>query len=165
MLGKGSGNLSTLYCHQNLKMEVATMKASSGLLWIGSLAVALLIMGVGGSQMALAAPQPAAAARGSVNNAEAQAPTYTGSIKVPEPEPADLSTLAQIRADQAMAAAQAAFPGAVVKKVELDNDNGCLVYSVDLSNNMEVKVDAGNGAILHQELADQEGREGREDND
>jgi hypothetical protein len=146
-------------------MEVATMKTSSGMLLIGSLAAALIIIGVGGSQMALAALRPAAAASGSVKNTEAQVPTYTSSIKVPEPEPADLSTLARIRADQAMAAAQAAFPGAVVKKVELDNDNGCLVYSVDLSNNMEVKVDAGNGAILHQEHADQEGREGREDND
>jgi hypothetical protein len=141
------------------------MKKQPGLLWVGSLALALLILGVGGGKMTLAAPQPAAAASGSVKNANAQAPTYTGSIKVPEPEPADLSTLARIRADQAMAAARAAFPGAVVKKVELDNENGCLVYSVELSNNMEVKVDAGNGAILHQELADQEGRAGREEND
>jgi uncharacterized membrane protein YkoI len=129
------------------------MKTSS--LWKGaSLALALALAGWAG-KAALAADQ----------QANAQIPSYTCSIKVPEPEPADLSTLAKIKADQAMAAAQAAFPGTAVKKMELDNENGCLVYSVVLSNDMEVKVDAGNGAVLHQELAGKEGHEGREGNE
>ena len=34
-------------------------------------------------------------------------------------------------------------------KVELDNENGALVYSVELSNGMDVKVDAGNAAVLY----------------
>jgi uncharacterized membrane protein YkoI len=146
-------------------MEEATMKKSSSLLWIGSIAMAMLITGVGAGKMALAASQTPGAKSGAVQNAYGQVPTYTGSIKVPEPEPRDLSTLAKIKADQAMAAAQAAFPGTAVKKMELDNENGCLVYSVVLSNGMEVKVDAGNGAILHQELAGKEGHEGREGNE
>jgi uncharacterized membrane protein YkoI len=126
------------------------MKTSS--LWKGaSLALALALAGWGG-KAALAAAQ----------QTNAQVPTYTCSIKVPEPEPADLSTLAKIKADQAMAAAQAAFPGAAVKKVELDNENGCLVYSVVLSNGMDVKVDAGNASVLHKEPAGKEGHEGRE---
>jgi hypothetical protein len=133
-----------------LKKEVRIMKNSG--FWKGaSLALALLLAGGVGK-----------AARAAAQQTNAQVPTYTCSIKVPTPEPADLSTIAKIRADQAMAAARAAFPGTAVKKMELDNENGCLVYSVVLSNGMDVKVDAGNGAILHQELAGQEGHEGRE---
>jgi uncharacterized membrane protein YkoI len=132
-------------------MEEATMKKSSGLRWIGSIAMAMLITGFGAGKMALAASQTSGAKSGAVQHAHSQVPTYTCSIKVPEPEPRDLSTLAKIKADQAMAAAQAAFPGTAVKKMELDNENGCLVYSVLLSNGMEVKVDAGNGAILQKE--------------
>uniref|UniRef100_A0A7C3UZF7 Peptidase n=1 Tax=Desulfobacca acetoxidans TaxID=60893 RepID=A0A7C3UZF7_9BACT len=90
-----------------------------------------------------------------------QGPNYSCSIKVPEPEPADLAALAKITADQAVAAGQAAFPGAKVEKVELENENGCLVYEVHLSNGMEIKVDAGNGKVVHQELEkDEERREG-----
>ncbi len=126
--------------------------------WKGaSLALALLLAG-GVGKAAWAADQ----------KTNAQVPTYTCSIKVPEPEPADLSTLAKIKADQAMAAAQAAFPGVAVRKVELDNENGCLVYSVDLSNGMDVKVDAGDGRVLFHEKAgkeEREDREGREEED
>jgi uncharacterized membrane protein YkoI len=132
------------------KEEVRRMKTHG--FWKGaSLALALLLAG-GVCKVALAADQ----------QTKAQVPTYTCSIKVPEPEPADLSTLAKIKADQAMASAQSAFPGAAVKKVELDNENGCLVYSVFLSNGLDVKVDAGNGRVLFHEKAGKEGREGRE---
>jgi hypothetical protein len=78
------------------------------------------------------------------------------SIKVPKPEPRNLAALAKITADQAMAAARAAYPGSRVQRVELENDNGCLVYGVSLSNGLEVKVDAGTGAILYQEQEDSE---------
>uniref|UniRef100_A0A7C5AK43 PepSY domain-containing protein n=1 Tax=Desulfobacca acetoxidans TaxID=60893 RepID=A0A7C5AK43_9BACT len=77
-----------------------------------------------------------------------QTPAYSCSIKVPEPEPVDLTSLAQIAADQAMAAALAAYPGSRVREVTLENENGCLVYRVLLSNGLEVKVDAGNGLRL-----------------
>jgi len=78
------------------------------------------------------------------------------SIKVPEPEPVDLTSLAKIPADQAMAAAQAAYPGSRVKGLALENENGCLVYSVLLSNGLEVKVDAGNGIVLRSASEDDE---------
>lgn len=78
------------------------------------------------------------------------------SIKVPEPEPADLTILAKIPVDQAMAAALAAYPGSRVRAVALENENGCLVYNVLLSNGLEVKVDAGTGQVLHQEAAEEE---------
>lgn len=127
------------------------MQKKLGPSWAASLALALLLAG-GVYTAALAAPE----------KSNSQVPMYTCSIKVPEPEPADLSTLAKIKADQAMASAQSAFPGAAVKKVELDNENGCLVYSVFLSNGLDVKVDAGNGNVLHHEPAGKEGHEGRE---
>ncbi len=90
------------------------------------------------------------------------APQYPCSIKVPEPEPADLATLAKITPDQAKTAAQAARPHVQVKEVELGNENGCLVYEVEFVDGWEVKVDAGNGKVLHQEQKGKEGREKKE---
>jgi hypothetical protein len=75
-----------------------------------------------------------------------QSPTYTCSLKS--------GATPTITADQAKAAALAANPGTTATKVELDDENGCLVYSVELSNGLDVKVDAGNGDILSTEQAD-----------
>lgn len=98
----------------------------------------------------------------SSNTVEEQQPQYTGSITVDESqykgvseadEAAALQAKATITSAQAEAAALAANPGTTVVKTELDNENGVLVYSVELSNGMDVKVDAGNGKILHTEQA------------
>jgi len=51
---------------------------------------------------------------------------------------------------------RAAYSGSWVQRVELENDNGCLVYVVSLSKGLEVKVDAGIGVMLHQEQEDPE---------
>jgi uncharacterized membrane protein YkoI len=91
-----------------------------------------------------------------------QSPGYTCSIKVPKPEPANLSALAKITADQAMGVAQAAYPGSKVQKVQLENENGCLVFCVNLSNGLEVKVDAGTAAVLRHEQGDSEDDEDNE---
>jgi len=97
-----------------------------------------------------------------LDNVEEQQPQYTGSITVDESqyegvseadEAAALQAKATITSAQAEAAALAANPGTTVVKTELDNENGVLVYSVELSNGMDVKVDAGNGKILHTERA------------
>lgn len=117
------------------------MKTKSGLILTGALIFALGSTVIGICQDAQAASK----------NATKQAPDLTCSIKVPSPEPADLSALAKIKAGDAMAAAKKAFPGIAVKKVELDNENGCLVYSLELRNGGEVLVDAGNGSVLQQE--------------
>ena len=86
-----------------------------------------------------------------------QIPIYTGSINVDQSateamdeaaEAAALQGQATISAADAEAAALAANPGTTVVKTELDNENGALVYSVELSNGADVKVDAGNGSIL-----------------
>ena len=58
-----------------------------------------------------------------------------------------------ITADQATAAALAANPGTTALAVGMDDENGCLVYGVQLSNGADVKVDAGNGQVVHTEAA------------
>jgi uncharacterized membrane protein YkoI len=87
----------------------------------------------------------------------AQDPSYTGSVPVDQSqtdgmseadESAALQAQATISAADAEAAALAANPGTTVIKTEFDNENGVLVYSVELSNGSDVKVDAGNGSIL-----------------
>lgn len=65
---------------------------------------------------------------------------------------APLQAEATISAADAEAAALAANPDTSVVKTELDNENGILVYSVELSNGKEVKVDAGTGQILPAEV-------------
>ncbi len=74
-----------------------------------------------------------------------QTPTYTCSVKS--------GATPTITAQQAQAAALAANPGATATSVGLDDENGCLVYGVQLSNGADVKVDAGNGAVLHTDAA------------
>jgi uncharacterized membrane protein YkoI len=56
-----------------------------------------------------------------------------------------------ITANQAQAAALAANPGTTAVKTELDDENGKLIYSVELNNGLDVKVDAMTGAILSSE--------------
>lgn len=120
------------------------------------------VLGVGGLVMAVAAALTLGSGNWALAAQGSQQPQYDCSIKVPEPEPADLASLAKISPEQAMAAAQAAHPGAKITKVKLDNENGCLVYSVKLSNGLDIKVDAGNGKVVHQEQAGAEDyREGK----
>ena len=103
-------------------------------------------------------------------NINEQQPMYQGTIKVPNSqdnakdneknikdneaqESAKLASLAKITPDEAKAAALKVVPGTVTK-VSLDNENGYLVYSVEIKTNtglVDVKVDAGNGAVLAQE--------------
>jgi hypothetical protein len=89
---------------------------------------------------------------------DGQFPGYGSSIRVDDAqyegtseadESAALAGLAKITPEQAKAAALQANPGTTVVKVELDNENGALVYSVELSNGMDVKVDAGSAAVLY----------------
>lgn len=115
---------------------------------------------------------PAVVQQQSQSNNEVQSPSYTGSITVDQrqtgsmsesDEAAALQKMAHITAAQAKAAAESAHPGATAVKVDLDNENGVVVYSVELSNGLDVKVDAGNGKILHTEPPDSD-RENGESN-
>jgi uncharacterized membrane protein YkoI len=92
-------------------------------------------------------------------------PTYTSSIQVKDhgregpgarkgerSEATRLANLAKIDLGQATAAALAQVPGKVLT-AELDDENGNLVYSVEVMAHTrevkDVKVDAGNGTVLH----------------
>lgn len=103
---------------------------------------------------------------------EDQQPSYTASIRVTEPqdavetrqgeneqsEAASLQKLAKITPDAAKAAALKAVPGQVTG-VALDNENGNLVYSVNIktaTGTVDVKVDAGSGRVLAQDSGQDE---------
>lgn len=96
-----------------------------------------------------------------------------GSIALPAEQPgvelteaqeqAQYAKLAKISPEQAKQAALAVVPGTVTS-VELDDEDGFLVYEVVIGNK-EVIVDAGNAKVLHQEVADNEAGEQGEEND
>ncbi|MBW7882624.1 MAG: PepSY domain-containing protein [Caldilineaceae bacterium] len=141
---------------------VATLLFASSLVIGGLGAGALMAPSPRSLQAApVAQDQPAPIADDQV-----QDPSYTGSVPVDLPatqglseaeEAAALQGGATITASDAAAAAVATNPGASVLETELDNENGYLVYSVELDNGVEVKVDAGNGAILASEHDDETG--------
>ena len=69
---------------------------------------------------------------------------------------ADLLPQAGISLTDAIAAAQAAVPGATasdIGEVDLEDYNGTLVFNVDVGDH-DVKVDAGTGAVLSSDLDD-----------
>ncbi|GIW35174.1 PepSY domain-containing protein [Meiothermus sp.] len=81
-----------------------------------------------------------------------QYPTYTGSLPVQENLSAQqYQALAKVSMQDAIKAAQSALGStATPTKVKLGVENGYLVWEVVLAG-QEVKVDAGNGKVLHQE--------------
>lgn len=126
---------------------------------LGALAVVL----VAGSLMVMSAFAQGSTPPQADTGPNEQVPSYTSSIHVDEAqyegrsetdEAKALAGLATITPEQAKDAALAANPGASVVKVELDNENGALVYSVELDSGLDVKVDAGNATVLHVEQAD-----------
>jgi uncharacterized membrane protein YkoI len=93
-----------------------------------------------------------------------EAPKYTSSITVPDgteaanesDEETALADVATITADDAAAAAVASTPG-TVGEIELENEDGNVVYSVEIdtaSGKVEVKVDAGNAKVLDTQADD-----------
>jgi len=95
---------------------------------------------------------------------DVQDPSYATSITAPQDEGSSeadeakaLASLATITPEQARDAALAAVPG-TAGKVELDNENGAVVYSVEITDSagaeIDVKVDAGNGQVVHQDADD-----------
>jgi uncharacterized membrane protein YkoI len=135
-------------------------------------AAAVLTLGGGA---AIAAQNPAETTEGAKQ--EVQDPNTKGSIAAPagneeaegqENEAAESKQLEGLaKRDQAAAekAALAAVPG-TVKAAELGNENGFVIWEVEVQGSdgtlKEVKVDAGNGQVLAQGAEDDEGSEGPE---
>jgi uncharacterized membrane protein YkoI len=69
-------------------------------------------------------------------------------------EAAKLQPLAKITAQQAQQAVEASV-GGKAKSVKLENEDGNLVYTVEIGQ-QDVKVDAGNGKLLYAENANQQ---------
>jgi uncharacterized membrane protein YkoI len=95
--------------------------------------------------------------------------SYTSSVTVADDsvsaseadEQAQLAGLATINADDASRAALAAQPGTVTD-VQLENENGNVVYSVivDTGNgSVDIKVDAGNANVLSTEADEGDGHD------
>lgn len=114
----------------------------------GGIAVAAL--GLGGTGVAIA------------RSGGDAAPAYTSSVTVADTgegaaNDAAPAAAAKITPDQARAAALAAVPG-TSGKIELDNENGNVVFGVEVTtatgSRIDVKVDAGNGKVLAQESDD-----------
>lgn len=74
-------------------------------------------------------------------------------------ESASLSGLAKVSPEAATAAALKAVPG-TAGAVQLENENGYVVYGVEITaadgSVVDVKIDAGDGSVLAQDAADAE---------
>ncbi len=91
---------------------------------------------------------------------------YTSSIKVKNRDEAAFPEMAKVSLDSAMNEALKQVPGKVVR-AELENENGYLVYSVEIvkadHHIIDVKVDAGNGKILKTDQDKREVHKGEEE--
>lgn len=105
---------------------------------------------------------------GVVFSSEVQEPSYKGSISVGQAQESDLPGLAKLSFEEAMRAALARIPGNVLK-AELEDENGYLVYGIEVVSGdrsmTEVKVDAGTGAILSLEKGEAGHHGNRKDED
>jgi len=102
-----------------------------------------------------------------IGGVSAQQAKHTGSIQIKNDDEAGFAGMAKISLDSAVNAALQAVPGKVLK-AELENENGYLVYGVEIAKAdrqiADVKVDAGSGKVLKIE-ADQKDSEGQEGED
>lgn len=102
-----------------------------------------------------------------IQKVETQTPDLNGSITVDEKntedaavkdsaietqEDAALTAKATVSKEAAVNAAKTAYPAYEVKNTGIGNENGSLVYEINMINksgeSLEVKVDAGNAAVL-----------------
>jgi uncharacterized membrane protein YkoI len=137
-----------------------------------ALGATLGLAGIVGFTNAGAPKQPVSDQADGRSGDQTQDPGYKSSVTAPEQngrneagESAALQSMAKITPDQARDAALAAVPG-TADKVELDNENGNVVYSVritDASGKVtDEKVDAGNGSVLHHDSAQNDSNDGAE---
>jgi hypothetical protein len=94
-----------------------------------------------------------------------------GTIRIEKLDKADFPTLTKLTSYQAVQIALDAVPGKVLKTV-LENENGFLVYGVEVVTPdkaiMDIKVDAGSGKVLAMNKDDADGEDhnsGKHDSD
>ncbi len=96
---------------------------------------------------------------------------HNGTIRIEKQPEAEFPSMAKISMDQAVQQALASVQGQVLK-TELEDENGFLVYGIEVvtadKTVMDVKVDAGSGKVLTMERDhrdDDEDHDVDEDND
>jgi uncharacterized membrane protein YkoI len=130
---------------------------------------AALALGVIGTQAYAETPPPSAPPTGQPQapkpagtKTETQEPKINGTIPAPKDaagaetseanETAALAALAKVSEADARKAALAKFPGATITKASLGDENGFVVWNIELTDaskaSQEVKIDAGSGAVL-----------------
>ena len=129
------------------------MLAQRGKFIIAFLAAMVVFVGAGGAYASNSSSQTTIGDEDDADDA------YQGSIPAPGQTESSVQKLANIDKAAAEQAALKAVPG-TVHEAELEtSDNGYVVYDIELAgkdgNKHEVKVDAGNGEILHQDLEDE----------
>ena len=93
-----------------------------------------------------------------------------GTIRIEKQAEAEFPSMAKISMDQAVQKALASVQGQVLK-TELEDENGFLVYGIEVvsadKSVVDVKVDAGSGKVLalEKDEADDEDRESGEQSD
>lgn len=141
-------------------------------------AVVAAVLTVGAGSAAIAAQQQPQDTTGTQTTSQDQHPAINGAVAAPAgtetndategsgndaAEAKQLESLAKIDRAAAEKAALQAVPGTVVE-TELDNENGFVVYSVEVKSTdgtvTDVKVDAGNGQVLAQGSEVNDGQEG-----
>ncbi|HEY0738251.1 MAG TPA: PepSY domain-containing protein [Herpetosiphonaceae bacterium] len=109
---------------------------------------------------ASAAASPLASSQGQATSdpptaspSPAPSPPEASSSPFPSPSASGApQTPGRITADQAAAAARAYVGGGTVERVELEEEDGRLVYEVRFTNNSRVYVDAVSGAVVYARL-------------
>lgn len=137
----------------------------------GGLTVGALLGGYGFASAQSSSTSPSAPP---TNPGESNSPSIQSTVTAPNgpdqaggendaAESAALAKLAKITPAQAKDAALKAYPG-TADKVELENENGSVVYAVAVhtaTGQLDVKVDAGNGTVLAAESDNEGGAEGK----
>jgi uncharacterized membrane protein YkoI len=125
------------------RKAIVTGAAAVGVV-LGAAGITAAATSSGSSSTSKVAPDAADAADGPES--------YASSITAAKD--ANPDGLATITADEASAAAVSAT-GGTAGKVELENENGNVVYGVEITapdgNQLDVKVDAGNASVLAKE--------------
>lgn len=120
--------------------------------------------GLAGVLLAGAATTVAVAAG---NNGEDGDSSITGTVEVPSGS-TPLADAATVNEADATKAALAAEPG-TVDKIELDDEDGFVVWEIDVrkddGSKIEMSVDAGDASILEQESDDDDGDRDRDEGD
>lgn len=158
-------------------MKKASVFATTATLLVGA-AVGLSLLSPARLALANGGSTPVTGTASTPAPAVANEPSYRASIQVPNvqdaqandpgksdtdqeaAESSQLASQAKTTPEQARSAALAAVPGQVTK-VSLDNENGNLVYSVEITDasgvTADVKVDAGDGRVLAREQGEDKG--------